>query len=115
MEEIPEENRMYIDVSSMKEIEEDMFLEEILEQYDKVYRKEHEGITVEKKLEYMSETGYIWSFKRQEKQLIEVVTPGDREGEENSSFYYISDVKMIPTLLINLINKLEMKGQFRLK
>ena len=114
-DDIPEENKMRIEISTMKEIEEDMFLEEILEQYDKVYRKEHDGITVQKKLEYMSESGHIWSFLKQEKQLVEVVTPGDRKKDENSKFYYISDKKMIPTLLINLINKLEMHGQFKLK
>lgn len=114
-DEIPESNRMTIEVSTQDEIDEAVFMDEILAEYDKVYKKIEEGITVSKKLEYMSESGHVWSFVRQEKQLLAVVTPGDREGEVVSKFYYLNNKKMIPTLLINLINKMEMHGQFRYK
>jgi hypothetical protein len=112
---VPEENRMSVEIKTQDEINEAVFMEEILFEYDKVYKKIDEGISVEKKLEYMSEAGYICSFKRQEKQLIQVVAFGDRKSDENSKYYFLRDEKMIPTLLINLINKLEMNDTFRLK
>jgi hypothetical protein len=109
------ENLPFIEVCTEEEIEEEMFMTEVLEEYEKIYKKIHEGITVGKKLEYMSNSGRIYSLKRQEKLLLEVITPGDKKDTENHAFYFVRNEKIIPSLLMNLINHMEMKGRYYYK
>ena len=101
-ENIMEENKMYIEMSTVEELEEEVFMAEIMEQYDKVYQKIHEGIKIAKKLEYMSDSGYIWSFKRQEKLIFETVVPGEKKGEYIRKYYYLAREIMLPSFLMNV-------------
>jgi len=105
-----------IEVLNPEEIEEEIFMDEILREYDKVYSKINEGIKIDKRLEYLSNNGYIWSFKRQEKLLLEVVTPSERrKNEEDHKFYFLRDQNLFSSFLINIITKMEMSESYRLK
>jgi len=103
-------NKVYLEVISMDEIGETMFLEEILSEYNKIYELTEEGIKIERILEYKSESGCIYSLNRMNKILLYV-----KYKDGTFEYQYVRNPRLIDSVIMNLINRMEMKQGLQFK
>lgn len=111
-EETEELERIELDVITPEELEKEIFLDEVNAKFDEVLHKIHEGIRINKTLEYYSDKGWIWSFEKDKTIIFEVIIKGDKENRRG--FFYLKEKTLFNSFLLNIINRMEI-GQLQLK